>query len=91
MQYQLVCEQCGAHFDETKIYTHKFGCPQSTFSDICFELTKENMLNVLSREIQFMLNVMEKDLENENPKLRDDGLVYELTGGQNAIMIVAGK
>lgn len=59
---------------EDHIFTHKLHC-NSKFDDIGFLLTKDNMVNVLAREIEFMCAVLENDLAQENEKLRD-GQVY---------------
>lgn len=90
-QYKLVCAKCTDVFSEAQIYTHKYGCKNSTFDDISFLLSKENMMNVLAREIDFMIAVLDNDLAHENVKLRTDAQVYRLEKGDDTLIVTAGK
>lgn len=49
------------------------------------------MMNVLAREITFMINVLDNDLAQENVKLRADAQVYRLEKGENSLIVTAGK
>lgn len=63
----------------------------SKFEDIEFPLTKKNMINVMAREIEFMITVLDNDLSQENVKLRSDAEVYRMEKGDNTLIITAGK
>lgn len=88
-QYKLTCAKCTEIFSEQKMFTHKYGCKNSEFNDISFLLSKENMNNVLTREIEFLIAVLEKDLAQENDKLRD-AKVFCLEKGVHTIILHAG-
>lgn len=90
-QYKLACAKCTDTFSEEDIFTHKIRCVRSNFDDISFLLTKENMMNVLAREISFMIKVLDNDLAQENVKLRADAQVYRLEKGENSLIVTAGK
>lgn len=85
----LVCAKCTDVFSEEKIYTHKFGCKKSKFDDISFLLSKENILNVLEREIEVMIQVLDNDLSHE--KLRTDAKLFRVEKGADKILVTAGK
>lgn len=89
-QYKLACAQCSETFTENDIYVHKFRC-QSTFADIYFVLSNENMIKVFSREIGFMIAVLENDLASEHEKLKDEK-VYRLvqSANSNTLMVTIG-
>lgn len=74
----MSCAKCTEIFSENHIYTHKYACKDSQFDDISFLLSKENVLNVLAREIEFMIAVLDNDLAQENEKLHD-AQVYDYT------------
>lgn len=84
-----MCGKCTGCYSEDHIFTHKLHC-NSKFDDIGFLLTKDNMVNVLAREIEFMCAVLENDLAQENEKLRD-GQVYRLQKGDGSIIVTVGK